>query len=82
MCTPVVASVPAAFPKTISPEGVHRYLLKTHRLGNRINYRFIQGLHVTHVGDLWKELGAKNMLEYADEHFGMERSALTPPVLP
>ena len=70
MCTSVVVDpVPAALP-TISPEGVHRYLLKAHRLGNRVNYRFILGLQAIDIGELWKELGATSTHAYAEEHFG------------
>lgn len=75
MCTSVVPDLPRSCPvpaglPTIDPEELHRYLLKCHRLENRVRYRFIQGLYAIEVGQLYLQLGAESTQEYADEHFG------------
>ena len=54
----------------MSPEGIHRYMLKAHRLEGRVKYKFILGLRAIEIGELWNELGAKSTHAYADEHFG------------
>ena len=76
MCTSVVVPPcprPAALP-TISPEELHRYLLKAHRLENRVKYRFIEGLRAMDAGRLYLKLGYSSTRQYAEKHFGWERS--------
>jgi hypothetical protein len=58
----------------MSPEGIHRYMLKAHRLGGRVKHKFILGLRAIEIGEIWNELGAKSTHAYADEHFGWDRS--------
>ena len=63
----------AALP-TISPEELHRYLLRAHRLENRVKYRFIEGLRAMDAGRLYLKLGYSSTRQYAEKHFGWERS--------
>jgi hypothetical protein len=70
---PAVASVSSA-PPTISPDELHRYLLKAHRLENRLKWKFIQGLLALDEGRLYLVLGCSSTLQYAAKHFGWERS--------
>ena len=63
----------AALP-TISPEELHRYLLRAHRLENQVRYRFIEGLRAMEMGRLYLKLGYSSTRQYAEKHFGWERS--------
>jgi hypothetical protein len=80
MCEPASAEnsalvpVPASVP-TLSPEEIHRLLLRVHRHQSELQWRFIQGLLALDEGRLYLALGYSSTRQYAEKHFGMGRTA-------
>jgi hypothetical protein len=71
----VAASDPLSAPDWLSPEGLHKYLLRAHRLSNEIQFKFIQALRALDEGRGFSHpLGFPTIWAYTGEFFGWERS--------
>ena len=65
---------PLSDPDMLSPEGIHEYLLRAHRLSNEVHFKFIQALRALDEGRFFSSLGFRRMWAYAEPFFGWERS--------
>ena len=68
------ASDPLAAPDLLSPEGIHEYLLRAHRISNELRFKFIEALRALDEGRFFFSLGFPTMWAYAEQFFGWERS--------
>ena len=69
------ASDPLSAPDLLSPEGIHEYLLRAHRISNELQFKFIQALRALDEGRFFfHPLGFPTIWAYAHEFFGWERS--------
>ena len=69
------ASDPLSAPDLLSPEGIHEYLLRAHRISNELHFKFIQALRALDEGRFFfHPLGFPTIWAYAQEFFGWERS--------
>jgi hypothetical protein len=60
----------------MAPQELHRYLVRIHRQRNRLDWRFFQGLLALDEGQIYGPLGYPSSQSYAQQHFGMGRTAL------
>src|SRR5688572_20221478 len=65
---------PLAAPDLLSPEGIHEYLLRAHRISNELRFKFIEALRALDEGRFFHSLGFPTMWAYAEHFFGWERS--------
>ena len=65
---------PLAAPDLFSPEGIHEYLLRAHRISNELRFKFIEALRALDEGRFFHSLGFPTMWAYAEHFFGWERS--------
>src|SRR5262245_5126246 len=72
--TPAPVSAPAPVP-VLSPEELHRLLLRIHRHQSELQWRFIQALLALDEGRLYLPLGYSSTRQYAEKHFGLGRTA-------
>ena len=68
------ASDPLSAPDWLSPEGIHEYLLRAHRISNELRFKFIEALRALDEGRFFHSLGFPTMWAYAEHFFGWERS--------
>jgi len=61
-------------PDTFSPEGLHEYLVRAHRLENQLRWKFLQALLALDEGLLFRSLGCATLREYTERFFGWERT--------
>ncbi|MBI4606993.1 MAG: hypothetical protein HY721_33945, partial [Planctomycetes bacterium] len=61
-------------PPSISAGELHRICLRTFRLGNSARLKFLRALHALSQGGLYRLLGYSSIQQYAEKHFGYERS--------
>jgi RuvA, C-terminal domain len=61
-------------PDAFSPEGLHEYLVRAHRLENQIRWKFLQALLSLDEGLLFRSLGCATLREYTERFFGWERT--------
>src|SRR5262249_9649042 len=67
-------SAPAPLPfnlPTLSAEELHKMLLQTYRLGNRVRYKFILGLRAMDESGLFTKVGGTSIYAYASKHYHM-----------
>jgi len=72
VCLPSADSFVA--PDMLSPEGIHEYLLRAHRISNELRYKFLGGLRALDEGRFFSSLGFPTMWAYAEHFFGWEKS--------
>ena len=65
---------PFEAPDMLSPEGIHEYLLRAHRISNELRYKFLGGLRALDEGRFFSSLGFPTMWAYAEHFFGWEKS--------
>ena len=65
---------PLRAPDLLSPEGIHEYLLRAHRISNELRFKFIEALRALDEGRFFSSLGFPTMSAYAEQFFGWERS--------
>jgi len=65
---------PLQAPDLLSPEGIHEYLLRAHRISNELRFKFIEALRALDEGRFFSSLGFPTMSAYAEQFFGWERS--------
>ena len=65
---------PLQAPDLLSPEGIHEYLLRAHRISNELRFKFIEALRALDEGRFFSSLGFPTMWAYAEQFFGWERS--------
>ena len=63
-----------ANPETLSAEELHRACLTAFRVGNRSRYKFARALATLHATKLYLKLGYSSVAQYAEAHFGYQRS--------
>jgi hypothetical protein len=61
-------------PDTFSPEGLHEYLVRAHRLENQLRWKFLEALLALDEGLLFRSLGCATLREYTERFFGWERT--------
>jgi len=72
ICLP--SADPFVAPDMLSPEGIHEYLLRAHRISNELRYKFLGGLRALDEGRFFSSLGFPTMWAYAEHFFGWEKS--------
>ncbi len=67
--TPTESVVPLA-----SADQIHTFLVETFRIGNRARLRFARLLAALSASRQYLQLGHPSIMQYAERHFGMQRS--------
>src|SRR5262249_42984008 len=62
-------------PPTLSAEEIHKILVQSFRLGNRLRRKFLEALLLLSETKLYLLLGYSSIFQYAAKHFDYERSA-------
>lgn len=66
--------VPLQNPPTLSAEEVHKILLQSYQLGNRLRRKFLEALLLLSETKLYLMLGYSSIFQYAEKHFDYHRS--------
>ena len=54
---------------TVSPDELHRFLLKAYRIGNRARHKFARALLAMYRSRFYASLGYSTIAHYAEKHF-------------